>query len=109
MANCDLGLDFAHCKNGYVYHTKYDRHDMVLPSVYQHTGDNLVALLRRLVASEQIRRPADYSSGRQVYFDVGGLFMVHYSEVEGIILNLCAVLLSFYTVVKNTLAYTAGK
>uniref|UniRef100_A0A1B6JDY7 FXNA-like protease n=1 Tax=Homalodisca liturata TaxID=320908 RepID=A0A1B6JDY7_9HEMI len=102
------GLDFAHCKNGYVYHTKYDSQDMILLSVYQHTGDNLLALVRHIVASEQIKRPTEYKGGRQVYFDVGGLFMVQYSEVEGIVLNLLTVLLSFYTVVKNTLLHTAG-
>ncbi|KAG8245612.1 hypothetical protein J6590_102638 [Homalodisca vitripennis] len=103
------GLDFAHCKNGYVYHTKYDSQDMILLSVYQHTGDNLLALVRHIVASEQIKRPTEYKGGRQVYFDVGGLFMVQYSEVEGIVLNLLTVLLSFYTVVKNTLLHTAGE
>ncbi|XP_054278199.1 endoplasmic reticulum metallopeptidase 1-like isoform X2 [Macrosteles quadrilineatus] len=102
------GLDFAHCKNGYVYHTKYDRHDMILPSVYQHTGDNLLALVRHIVASEQIKRPNEFKNGRQVYFDVLGLFMVQYSEVIGIILNLSTVALSVYTVIKNTLAYTSG-
>lgn len=60
------GLDFAHCKNGYVYHTRYDRHDMILPSVYQHTGDNLLALVRHIVASEQLKRPNEFKNGRQV-------------------------------------------
>lgn len=102
------GLDFAHCKNGYVYHTKYDRHDMILPSVYQHTGDNLLALVRHIVDSEQLKRPNEFKNGRQVYFDVAGLFMVQYSEVVGIILNLSTVALSIYTVIRNTLAYTSG-
>uniref|UniRef100_A0A1B6BYM8 FXNA-like protease n=1 Tax=Clastoptera arizonana TaxID=38151 RepID=A0A1B6BYM8_9HEMI len=102
------GLDFAHCKNGYVYHTKYDRLDQILPSVFQHTGDNLLALIRQIVSSKEIQNPELYKEGRQVYFDVGGLFFVHYSETEGIVLNLAAVMLSVYTVFQNTFLFTTG-
>lgn len=101
-------MDFAHCKNGYVYHTKYDGLEMILPSVFQHTGDNLLALVRHIVASEQIKHPAEYKNGQQVYFDVGGMFMVQYSEVEGIILNLFTVIFSLYTIIRNILLHTAG-
>lgn len=102
------GIDFAHSKNGYVYHTKYDRLDQIMSGVFQHTGDNLLALVRHIIASDEIKQPNLYKEGREVYFDLGGLILIHYSETLGIIINLAAVMLSFYTVLQNTFLHTAG-
>lgn len=104
-----LGIDFAHSKNGYVYHTKYDRLDQIMSGVFQHTGDNLLALVRRIIASNEIKQPNLHKDGREVYFDLGGLILIHYSETLGIVINLAAVMLSFYTVIQNTFLHTAGR
>lgn len=49
-----VGVDFAHASNGYVYHTKYDHIDLIKLGTYQHSGDNLLAMLRDLGNSDEI-------------------------------------------------------
>ncbi|XP_075217338.1 endoplasmic reticulum metallopeptidase 1-like isoform X2 [Lycorma delicatula] len=101
------GLDFAHCENGYVYHTRLDDTYMIKDGVYQHTGDNMLSLVRHFASYKMLANP-DEKDGRIVYFDLGGLFFITYSETTGIILNLAAVSLSVYTVLQNIFIYTAG-
>jgi hypothetical protein len=47
-------MDFAYSTNGYVYHTKYDRFDIIPPGTYQHTGDNMLALIKELGNAPEI-------------------------------------------------------
>lgn len=47
-------MDFAHVFNGYRYHTKYDHIDYLPPEVLQRTGDNVLALVRRLANSDEL-------------------------------------------------------
>jgi len=42
------GLDIGQCINGFVYHTKYDRIDVIPRAALQNTGDNLLGLVRTL-------------------------------------------------------------
>lgn len=90
----------AHFDNGYVYHTRMDSMDFVSPGVFQHTGDNLLALLRALANAPELSdiEAAKQPEARLVYYDVFGTFMFVYSYRTGIILNLIAVALSFYSV-----------
>lgn len=39
-----LGIDLAITHNGYVYHTKYDRAEIIEIGTYQSIGDNILAL-----------------------------------------------------------------
>jgi hypothetical protein len=94
--------------NGYVYHTSYDNLDAIPTGTLQHTGDNLLALTKRLASSDVLSNPQEHAAGRTVYFDVLGLYMITYSETGGIILNVFTVALSVYTVTKNTLAIRSG-
>lgn len=48
------GMDFAHFINGYRYHTKYDRIDYLSPGVLQHTGDNILTLVKKTANSDQL-------------------------------------------------------
>lgn len=83
-------MDFAHVLNGYRYHTKYDTIDYVPGDVLQRTGDNILALVRRIADSEQLLDTARYAKspgGRRVYFDVLGLWFVAYSEYQAMFLN----------------------
>lgn len=102
------GLDFAHAMNGYVYHTSYDNLDAIPAGTLQHTGDNLLALIKKIASSEILSHTEEYGAGRAVYFDILGLFMIRYSETAGIVLNLVTVLLSAFTVMKNVFTIKSG-
>lgn len=51
------GMDFAHVMNGYRYHTKYDHIDYLPPKVLQRTGDNILALVRRMANADELINP----------------------------------------------------
>ncbi|XP_066998420.2 endoplasmic reticulum metallopeptidase 1 [Anabrus simplex] len=89
------GLDFAHSSNGYVYHTKFDNLDYISNGTIQHTGDNLLALIKKIGSSESLRDLDRYSGGRMVYFDVLGFFMILYQEDIGFYFNIVTVIVSF--------------
>jgi len=50
-----LGLDLAGCYNGFVYHTKYDRFDVISRDSIQNTGENLLSLVRSICNAEEMR------------------------------------------------------
>ncbi|KAH8348935.1 hypothetical protein KR084_012583, partial [Drosophila pseudotakahashii] len=80
-----VGLDLGQCVNGYVYHTKYDRYDIIPRASIQNTGDNLLGLVKGLANAPELRDTT--VEGKTVFFDVLGLFFVSYSERNGKILN----------------------
>ena len=102
------GLDFAHAMNGYVYHTRYDDLVAIPPGTLQHTGDNLLALIKHLASSDILSNSKEHAAGRTVYFDVLGLYMIRYSETTGIIVNVFTVALSVYTVTRNMVTIKSG-
>lgn len=105
------GLDLAHCDNGYIYHTKLDRMEYIAPGVYQHTGDNILALVKELISSPELIKmdnPAVKQPSKVIYFDVFGAFMVVYSETIAICLNTFTVIFSTYIIYK-TFSYVSGK
>ncbi|XP_017493676.1 PREDICTED: endoplasmic reticulum metallopeptidase 1-like, partial [Rhagoletis zephyria] len=51
------GLDIVHFKNGYVYHTKFDRIDVIPRGTLQSTGDNILALARAFGNSTELKDP----------------------------------------------------
>lgn len=55
------GVDFAIIQNGYVYHTKNDRPEIIPLGTYQHIGDNLLAYVRILAGSEELGTYDDVS------------------------------------------------
>ncbi|XP_022229013.2 endoplasmic reticulum metallopeptidase 1-like isoform X2 [Drosophila obscura] len=82
-----IGLDLGQCFNGYVYHTRYDRIDVIPRTSLQNTGDNVLGLVRGLSNATELRNLNAYSEGHAVFFDVLGLYFVSYSESNGIIFN----------------------
>lgn len=48
------GMDFAHNMNGYRYHTKYDHINYLSPAVLQRTGDNVLALVKKIASSDEL-------------------------------------------------------
>lgn len=41
-------------QNGYVYHTKYDRPEIIPIGMYQNTGDNVLALTKTLANAPEL-------------------------------------------------------
>lgn len=102
-------MDFAHARNGYVYHTRYDNMDFIPLATFQHTGDNILALVKHLASSPVLEDTASYSKGRMVFYDILGLYIVAYSETIGYIINLGTVLLSLYSVFQGSQMSYSGK
>ncbi|KAH8401894.1 hypothetical protein KR009_008525, partial [Drosophila setifemur] len=93
------GLDIAQFSNGYVYHTAFDRFDVVSRRSIQSTGDNVLSLVRAFSNASELAESEDKSGGHSVFFDFLGLFFVTYTEKTGIILNYCLAGLSILLVV----------
>lgn len=90
------GLDFAHCKNGYVYHTKYDNIESIESphGVIKHTGENILSLTKALINTKEFINPSSYQTGKQIYFDLFGLVFISYSEEFGASLNVITLFIS---------------
>ncbi|XP_032306537.1 endoplasmic reticulum metallopeptidase 1 [Drosophila ananassae] len=82
------GLDMAGVYNGFVYHTEFDRYTVVSRDSLQHTGDNLLALVRSISRSVEMYDTLAYSEGHAIFFDFIGLFFVHYQQSTGVALNI---------------------
>lgn len=95
----------AHSDNGYIYHTKLDKMDYISGGVYQHTGDNILALVKELVSSPELPAMADKTKPRTqskvIYFDVFGLIMVVYTDQFAKFLNIATAVLSFYSIFRT--------
>jgi len=99
------GLDIAYMKNGYVYHTKYDTEDRIPAGSIQRAGDNLLAVIRHLAReSDILGHTDDHAQGSVVFFDVLGLFMVHYPEWLGIVLNFVVVAVSVFITYRKAIS-----
>lgn len=99
------GLDLAHYKNGYVYHTKYDNLDQIGPSVLQNTGENLFALAKAMSTHDA---PKNRTRSKYVFFDVLGVYMFCYTETSATVANLTIVLMSFYSIALSLRYTTVG-
>lgn len=91
------GLDFAHNRNGYRYHTRYDSIHFLSPSFLQRTGDNVLVLSKNIANSNEIEHTKEIPSADSVYFDVLGIGFVHYSADFGAVLNIAISLIAFLT------------
>ncbi|GFR83103.1 endoplasmic reticulum metallopeptidase 1 [Elysia marginata] len=81
------GLDIAHIKNGYVYHTRNDQAHHIPEGCMQRGGDNIMAVLLQLASSSKLTNPGEDRHGSMVFFDFMGYFMVAYPQRMGQILN----------------------
>lgn len=87
------GYNFAFIGGGERYHTEHDSVQNVTLSSVQHHGDNALALIRALGWRDLTGR----SSGRYVYFDLFGYFVVKWPERETMRYALLLVLLIILT------------
>ncbi|EDW72283.1 uncharacterized protein Dwil_GK20800 [Drosophila willistoni] len=93
------GLDMAQTLNGYVYHTKYDRFNILPRRTYQLTGENILALVKALANAHELEDPSKHSEGHMIFFDVMGWFFVYYTETVGEIINIFVCVLVCATIV----------
>ncbi|CAH1393509.1 unnamed protein product [Nezara viridula] len=95
------GLDFAHCKNGYVYHTKFDNIESIESphGVIKHTGENILSLSKAILNSKEFINPASYQTGKQVFFDIFGLVFINYSEDFATSLNIITLFISLLGII----------
>lgn len=61
------GLDLAHSYNGYVYHTKFDRFNILTRGTYQLTGTNILGLTRALANAFELD---DTKVGGMIFLDL---------------------------------------
>jgi hypothetical protein len=101
------GLDLAHYKNGYVYHTEYDNLDQVEPSVLQNTGENLLELVKAMSTRNATTTSKSHRT-KYVFFDVLGVYMFSYTELSGAFFNFIIVLVSFFSVFLTLRFVAAG-
>ncbi|KAH8233793.1 hypothetical protein KR026_012472, partial [Drosophila bipectinata] len=78
------GYDIGQCVNGYIYHTKYDRYDIIPRGSIQSTGENALALVVGLATQDWTESS---ETGTAVFFDFLGLFMISYSNTVAVKLN----------------------
>ncbi|CAG7835818.1 unnamed protein product [Allacma fusca] len=93
--------DMAFIKNGWVYHTKWDKVNEIPPGSIQNVGDNALALVEYLgnLNFEDVK--IEKSGTNMVFFDVFGIFMVCYNETTGIISNfVVATIFTILTVIE---------
>lgn len=91
------GLDLAHYRNGYVYHTSSDNISYISRNVIQHSGDNLLALTTALIQYDNLKEAIFETNDQAIYLDVFGKFMIYYSTATGFIINVCTIFLSVYS------------
>ncbi|XP_076462443.1 endoplasmic reticulum metallopeptidase 1-like [Babylonia areolata] len=102
------GLDLAHIRNGYVYHTVNDLPSFVEPGCLQRTGNNILALVKALVKSPYLVDPGDYRHGSLVFFDFLGFFMVAYPQRLAVLLNWAMLAVVLVRGVRAALSNTYG-
>ncbi|KRT78797.1 Peptidase [Oryctes borbonicus] len=103
-----VGFDIAFFKNGYKYHTNFDDVESIPLTSYQHVGDNVLELVKKIANAPEVEH-INASFGKAVYFDVFGLFMVWYEEYRGTIINLVVIILSCLVAYKSFLDFKLGR
>jgi len=83
-------VDIAYVDKGYVYHTEYDSMEQVSEGTVERAGLNLLGLVTHL-ASQHLDTQL---TSEVVFFDVFGLFMLRYSSLTGVLLNLLSVVVT---------------
>ncbi|KAG5674839.1 hypothetical protein PVAND_004784 [Polypedilum vanderplanki] len=87
------GLDFAYIKDGWRWHTRYDSIDYLSKESIQRTGNNVLALLKKVANSDELQNPPEGTYA--IYYDFLGLFFVSYTASAGAVFNYIIAVLAF--------------
>ncbi|KAK3709030.1 hypothetical protein QZH41_014908 [Actinostola sp. cb2023] len=98
------GIDIAYHSNGYVYHTSYDTPAAITKGSVQRAGENVFSVLMEMANSPLLKDPGEYRHGSMVFFDFMGLFMVHYPERIGTIINSVTFVVASLLILKKFFA-----
>uniref|UniRef100_A0A0K8UYI2 FXNA-like protease n=2 Tax=Bactrocera latifrons TaxID=174628 RepID=A0A0K8UYI2_BACLA len=97
------GLDMAYTYNGYVYHTEFDRFNVLPKGSLQNTGDNILHLARSIANAPEMENPTDNEAGHVIFYDFLGWFILYYTLNTSIIVNsvvcviaVCAIGVSLF-------------
>lgn len=93
------GMDFAYSTNGYLYHTRYDALKTIQLESLQHTGENILPLVKALANAEEMENTKAHEDGKVIFFDFMNWFMIYYTQREAIIINTvisCAAIVSIF-------------
>ncbi|XP_057299821.1 endoplasmic reticulum metallopeptidase 1-like [Hydractinia symbiolongicarpus] len=96
-----VGIDIAFVANGYVYHTRYDDAQSIPSGSIQRAGDNIFGLLMAMSNSPYIENPSLYQHGSSVFFDILGVFVVHYPKRLHILMNNITIVIVFLYVLQR--------
>lgn len=99
ISRTPTGIDIAYISNGYVYHTARDLPQFINPGSIQRAGENLLGMLVQLTQSPLVNDPSDDEHGAMVFYDVLGLYLVHYPQKIGWILNTIVAAIAFVCIV----------
>ncbi|XP_065367014.1 endoplasmic reticulum metallopeptidase 1 [Calliphora vicina] len=90
------GLDMAYMFNGYVYHTEFDRVNIVSKESLQNTGDNVLVLAKGIANAPEMDDPEnpDNTEGHVIFYDFMGWFIVFYTESTGVIINVVVCIIA---------------
>ncbi|KAG5674840.1 hypothetical protein PVAND_004785 [Polypedilum vanderplanki] len=86
------GLDFAYVENGWRYHTRYDHVDYISLESVQHTGNNILALTKKIANSNELVDPPEGTYA--VFFDYLGFFFVSYTAEASAVVNYIIAILA---------------
>ena len=77
-------MDIAYHRNGWVYHTEFDKPELINPGSIQRAGENILAVVRALIRSPYLKQPANFMEGNKwIFFDVVGFFTIYYEVSTG--------------------------
>uniref|UniRef100_A0A1I8NNC2 FXNA-like protease n=1 Tax=Stomoxys calcitrans TaxID=35570 RepID=A0A1I8NNC2_STOCA len=92
------GFDMAYIFNGYVYHTEYDRVNIISKRSLQNTGDNVVVLAKGVANAPEMDNPEDHAEGHVIFYDFLGWFMVFYTQTIGIVINVVVCVIALLAI-----------
>ncbi|XP_073848916.1 endoplasmic reticulum metallopeptidase 1 [Musca autumnalis] len=101
------GFDMAYIFNGYVYHTEYDRVNIISKQSLQNTGDNVLALAKGVANAPEMENPEEHAEGHVIFYDFLGWFMVFYTQTTGVIINVVVCIIALLAIAVSLFFMTA--
>jgi hypothetical protein len=72
------------------------------------SGENLLALIKRLASSPQLEDPKHEAKGNMVFYDIIGKFLIIYPDRIGRVINYVIAIIIFFGVAKKAAGFRAS-